>query len=86
MAAVDEPSILRRSLYVGIVAVNVILLGYAVREYSSGSGSVRTLLLPIGGLALGTAMLIGQRRPRLSWALLAFTLVVNAVWFVRTAT
>ena len=86
MAAVGEPSILLRSIFVGTVAVNVILLGYAVRDYSSGSGSGRTLLLPIGGLALGTAMLIGQRRPRLSWALLAVTLVVNAAWFMRSAT
>ena len=86
MATDAEPSLLARWLYIGLVATSLILLGYAVRDYASGGGSVRTLLLPVGSVTLAIAMLISPRRPRLSWALLAITLVANAVWFLRTAT
>jgi hypothetical protein len=86
MAPVNEPSLFQRSVNVGLVVINLILLGYAVRDYTSSEGSVRALLLPIGGLTLASALLLSPRRPRLSWALLVVTFVVNAVWFVRTAT
>ena len=86
MAPVTEPSLIQRSLTIGLVAINLILLAYAVRDVTSGDGSGSALLLPIGGLTLATAMLLAPRRARLSWALLAISFVMNAVWFVRTAT
>ncbi len=83
MTAVSEPSLLLRSLNIGLVALYAILLAYAVRDYATDGTSVKALLLPIGGVSLAVAMLIGHRRPRLSWMLLATSLVANAAWFLR---